>query len=105
VVVLYLGRVMEVSPTEALYANPLHPYTQALLAAAPIPDPARRRSIPLLQGDLPSPANPPSGCVFRTRCPLALPQCASASMELRELAPGRATACWRMGPTGEAVLP
>jgi len=105
VVVLYLGRVMEISPTEALYANPLHPYTQALLAAAPIPDPARRRTIPLLQGDLPSPANPPSGCVFRTRCPLALPQCASASMELRELAPGRVTACWRMGPTGEAVSP
>jgi peptide/nickel transport system ATP-binding protein len=105
VVVLYLGRVMEVSPTEALYANPLHPYTQALLAAAPIPDPAKRRTIPLLQGDLPSPANPPSGCVFRTRCPLALPQCANASMELRELAPGRVTACWRMGPTGEAVLP
>jgi len=105
VVVLYLGRVMEISPTEALYANPLHPYTQALLAAAPIPDPARRRTIPLLQGDLPSPANPPSGCVFRTRCPLALPQCASASMELRELAPGRVTACWRMGPAGEAVSP
>ena len=105
VVVLYLGRVMEISPTEALYANPLHPYTQALLAAAPIPDPAKRRTIPLLQGDLPSPADPPSGCVFRTRCPLALPQCASASMELRELAPGRSTACWRMGPHGEATLP
>jgi len=105
VVVLYLGRVMEIAPTEALYANPLHPYTQALLAAAPIPDPARRRTIPLLQGDLPSPADPPSGCVFRTRCPLALPQCASASMQLRELAPGRSTACWRMGPTGKAVLP
>jgi peptide/nickel transport system ATP-binding protein len=105
VVVLYLGRVMEISPTEDLYANPLHPYTQALLAAAPIPDPAKRRVIPLLQGDLPSPADPPSGCVFRTRCPLVLPQCASASMELRELAPGRATACWRMGPAGEAALP
>ncbi|MDB5872416.1 MAG: peptide transporter ATP-binding protein [Ramlibacter sp.] len=105
VVVLYLGHVMEIAPTEALYANPLHPYTKALLAAAPIPDPALRRTIPLLQGDLPSPADPPSGCVFRTRCPMALPQCASASMELRELAPGRMTACWRMGPTGEAVLP
>jgi peptide/nickel transport system ATP-binding protein len=99
VVVLYLGRVMEVAPTEALYANPQHPYTRALLAAAPIPDPARRRTIPLLQGDLPSPADPPSGCVFRTRCPMALPQCASTGMQLREIGPDHWTACWR------AVLP
>jgi peptide/nickel transport system ATP-binding protein len=101
VVVLYLGRVMEIAPTEALYANPRHPYTQALLAAAPIPDPALRRTIPLLQGDLPSPADPPSGCVFRTRCPQALPQCASADMQLRELAPGHWTACWRAVPPQE----
>src|SRR5687768_12667027 len=67
VVVLYLGRVMEIAPTHSLYASPRHPYTRALLAAAPIPDPAQRREVPLLQGDLPSPANPPSGCVFRTR--------------------------------------
>ena len=99
VVVLYLGRVMEVASTEALYANPQHPYTRALLAAAPIPDPARRRTIPLLQGDLPSPADPPSGCVFRTRCPMALPQCASTDMQLREIGPDHWTACWR------AVLP
>lgn len=71
VVVLYLGRVVEIAPTHELYAHPRHPYTRALLAAAPIPDPAQRREIPLLEGDLPSPANPPSGCVFRTRCPLA----------------------------------
>jgi oligopeptide/dipeptide ABC transporter ATP-binding protein len=97
VVVLYLGRVMEIAPTEALYANPQHPYTRALLAAAPIPDPARRRTIPLLQGDLPSPADPPSGCVFRTRCPMALPQCAGADMQLREIGPDHWTACWRAG--------
>ena len=95
VVVLYLGRVMEIAPTEALYARPLHPYTRALLDAAPIPDPARRRTIPLLQGDLPSPAHPPSGCVFRTRCPRAEAACASTDMALREVAPGRLTACWR----------
>lgn len=95
VVVLYLGRVMEIAPTEALYANPQHPYTRALLAAAPIPDPAQRRSIPLLQGDLPSPANPPSGCVFRTRCPLAEARCASADMQLREVQPGHLHACWK----------
>lgn len=95
VVVLYLGRVMEIAPTEALYASPRHPYTRALLAAAPIPDPAQRRVVPLLQGDLPSPANPPSGCVFRTRCPLAEERCAGADMQLREVRPGHWNACWR----------
>ncbi|ARV19927.1 Oligopeptide transport ATP-binding protein OppF [Curvibacter sp. AEP1-3] len=95
VVVLYLGRVMEIAPTEALYANPQHPYTRALLAAAPIPDPAQRRSIPLLQGDLPSPANPPTGCVFRTRCPIAEHRCASANMQLVEVQPGHLNACWK----------
>jgi peptide/nickel transport system ATP-binding protein len=95
VVVLYLGRVMEIAPTEELFARPRHPYTRALLAAAPVPDPARRRTIPLLQGDLPSPANPPSGCVFRTRCPHAVDACASADMQLRESGPGHFHACWR----------
>jgi peptide/nickel transport system ATP-binding protein len=96
VVVLYLGRVMEIAPTEALYAHPAHPYTRALLAAAPVPDPALRRTIPLLQGDLPSPANPPSGCVFRTRCPHAVDACASADMQLRPAGDDRWTACWRL---------
>ena len=102
VVVLYLGRVMEIAPTAALYATPQHPYTQALLAAAPIPDPAQRRSIALLQGDLPSPANPPSGCVFRTRCPQAEARCASADMQLREVAPGHLHACWKTAPSHPA---
>ncbi|MFY8042048.1 MAG: ABC transporter ATP-binding protein, partial [Rhodoferax sp.] len=101
VVVLYLGRVMEIAPTEALYARPQHPYTRALLAAAPIPDPAQRRSIPLLQGDLPSPANPASGCVFRTRCPLAEARCASADMALREVQPGHFHACWKTATPAE----
>lgn len=95
VVVLYLGRVVEVAPTEALYARPRHPYTQALLAAAPIPDPAQRREIPLLSGDLPSPKNPPSGCVFRTRCPLAESRCAQADMQLRAVGEGHLQACWK----------
>ncbi len=95
VVVLYLGRVMEIAPTSALYARPAHPYTRALLAAAPIPDPAQRRTIPLLQGDLPSPANPPSGCVFRTRCPHAVAECASADMALRPVGADHWKACWR----------
>ena len=99
VVVLYLGRVVEVAPTEALYARPRHPYTQALLAAAPIPDPAQRRTIPLLSGDLPSPKNPPSGCVFRTRCPQAESQCAQADMQLRAVGgshTGHLQACWKV---------
>ena len=95
VVVLYLGRVMEIAPTSALYASPAHPYTRALLAAAPIPAPAQRRTIPLLQGDLPSPANPPSGCVFRTRCPNAVAECASADMALRPVGADHWKACWR----------
>ena len=69
VVVLYLGRVMEVAPTAELFAQPLHPYTQALLAASPKPDPELKSERIALQGDIPSPVNPPSGCVFRTRCP------------------------------------
>ncbi len=96
VVVLYLGRVVEVAPTEALYAHPRHPYTQALLAAAPVPDPAQRRTIPLLTGDLPSPKNPPSGCVFRTRCPQAEAKCAETDMQLREVGKGHLQACWKV---------
>jgi peptide/nickel transport system ATP-binding protein len=95
VVVLYLGKVMEVSTTAALYEAPLHPYTGALLAASPKPDPTHRRPRMLLQGDIPSPVAPPSGCVFRTRCPYALPACAEEVPALREMAPGRFKACIR----------
>ena len=95
VAVLYLGHVMEVAPTAQLYAQAQHPYTRALLAAAPVPDPAQRHVSSPLQGELPSPTNPPSGCVFRTRCPHAQAACASADMALREVAPGQFTACWR----------
>jgi peptide/nickel transport system ATP-binding protein len=95
VVVLYLGKVMEVSPTASLYDEPLHPYTGALLAASPKPDPTHRRPRMLLSGDIPSPVAPPSGCVFRTRCPYALPACATQVPQLREMAPGRFKACIR----------
>ena len=95
VIVLYLGRIMETAPGEALYATPQHPYTRALLAAVPNPDPAQRGHRQLLTGDIPSAAAPPSGCVFRTRCPVAMADCAVTVPPLREVAPGHWKACLR----------
>ena len=95
VVVLYLGRVMEEGPSAAVLARPLHPYTRALLSAAPSIDPARRRRRILLDGDPPSPTSPPSGCVFRTRCRHATAACAEAVPALREREPGHRAACIR----------
>ncbi len=95
VVVMYLGRVMEIAPAQELYANPVHPYTEALLSAVPIPDPTVKRNRVILQGDIPSPINPPSGCVFRTRCPLAVDECAKVVPPLEEVSPGHFKACIR----------
>jgi len=95
ILVMYLGHEMEVAKKKALYAAPRHPYTQALLSAIPIPDPAleRKKVIQLLQGDLPSPMSPPSGCVFRTRCPKAIARCAEEVPELRRLDDQTEAAC------------
>ncbi len=95
ILVMYLGREMEVAEKNALYAQPRHPYTQALLSAIPIPDPDRERHklIQLLQGDLPSPIDPPSGCVFRTRCPKAVDRCAREVPQLRPLSEQTQAAC------------
>lgn len=96
VVVMYLGRVMERGPTRCVYDNPRHPYTRALLSAAPVPDPRAPRSRILLKGEIPSPVDPPSGCVFRTRCPHAAEVCAAAIPPARDLGGGHHAACVRL---------
>ncbi len=95
VAVMYLGRIVEYASADELFANPLHPYTRALLAAAPVPDPVIERTRPrtIIKGELPSPLNPPKGCVFHPRCPLATEECRKAVPAERELAPGHSVAC------------
>jgi oligopeptide/dipeptide ABC transporter ATP-binding protein len=95
IAVMYLGKLVEIADTVSLFAAPRHPYTEALFSAASIPDPTIRRKRIVLKGDIPSPLNPPSGCVFRTRCRYALPACAEAVPPLREVGPGRFSACIR----------
>ncbi len=103
IVVLYLGRIMETGPTEEVCRRPRHPYTQALLAASPKPDPDAPRIRRILQGDIPSPLAPPSGCVFRTRCPHAVTSCAADLPAFREAGPGHRFACIRDDVTVEAA--
>ena len=91
--VMYLGSLVELAPKKELFKHPAHPYTQALLSAVPVPDPDVKMNRVLLQGDIPSPVNPPSGCKFHTRCPYAKPICSEVTPEFKEHAPGHKCAC------------
>ncbi|RJQ44966.1 MAG: ABC transporter ATP-binding protein [Anaerolineaceae bacterium] len=91
--ILYLGKLAEVATVQEVYQKPLHPYTKALLAAVPVPNPCKRRTEPMPEGEIPNPINPPSGCRFHPRCPIARPDCSVIEPKLEELEPGHFVAC------------
>jgi oligopeptide/dipeptide ABC transporter ATP-binding protein len=98
IAVMYLGKIVELAGRDELFADPQHPYSEALIAAAPIPDPRAKRERRTIEGEVPSPMNPPSGCHFHTRCPYAVDRCRAEAPALREISPGRLVACHLRGP-------
>jgi peptide/nickel transport system ATP-binding protein/oligopeptide transport system ATP-binding protein len=96
VAVMYLGKMVELAERDELFSNPLHPYTQALMSAIPVPDPNLKRERLILKGDVPSPLRPPAGCRFHPRCPVVMDQCSQQEPEFKEAQPGHWVACWRM---------
>ncbi len=96
VAVMYLGKMVELAAREELFRNPLHPYTQALMSAIPVPDPKVKRERIILPGDVPSPLNPPTGCRFHPRCPVAMDHCKVEEPPFKEVSPDHFTACWRV---------
>jgi oligopeptide/dipeptide ABC transporter ATP-binding protein len=96
VAIMYLGHVMEYGPSEVVYSQHLHPYSEALLAAAPVPEPSDKRSWTPLAGDVPSPFNPPPGCKFQSRCPLVEDRCRKGEIELYEVNGTHQVRCWKV---------
>jgi oligopeptide/dipeptide ABC transporter ATP-binding protein len=102
VAVMYLGEIVETAPSDELYANPMHPYTIALLSAIPVPDPTHEKKRILLEGDVPTPINPPSGCRFHTRCPEAMPGCRTYSPPVIDVGSEHTVRCYLVGGKEEA---
>jgi len=98
---MYLGKIVEIAESEQLYLKALHPYTQALLSAVPVPDPNFKKEQILLEGDIPNPANPPTGCTFHTRCPHRMDVCMKVVPQLREHSSGHSVACHLYGETSD----